>query len=111
MSQRSKRGTRRRGRPAPRSLSARIASGVAGALIGGAAGRALRPAARRVSRRLGVPAESMILVIEITAPVLLSMAAGRMAECTARRRGPHTTAEPRPDRLVPRGPRSAASRN
>ncbi|SEF84368.1 hypothetical protein SAMN04489712_102241 [Thermomonospora echinospora] len=123
MSQKSRKNRRTSARTAPgrRSLTVRIASGALGALAGGLAGRALRPAARQISRRLGVSAESMIRVVEITAPVVASMAAGQLAARGAARNRPHRarilrtrTARVRGSgrsRLIPQHPPSTASKN
>lgn len=62
-----------------RSPAARLARGAAGALAGGLAGRALRPVARRAARRIGLPAHSMIRVIEISAPLVTFLAVGGLA--------------------------------
>ncbi|ACY99270.1 LigA [Thermomonospora curvata DSM 43183] len=84
-------------------LGARIAAGALGALSGGLAGQAVRKAARR----WGIPAGSMIRVIEITAPVVMSLAAGRLAERGAALRsgGPSRAG----DRPLPRRPSATAA--
>ncbi|WP_146059067.1 hypothetical protein [Actinomadura rubteroloni] len=62
----------------------RLAGGVLGAVAGRFAARALRPLARRAAPRLGVRATVAIGLVEVVAPLALSIAAARMV----RRRAP-----------------------
>ncbi|TNY38433.1 hypothetical protein [Thermomonospora catenispora] len=84
-----------------RSPAARFARGAAGALIGGLAGRALRPVVRRAARRIGLPARSLIRVVEITAPLATLLAVGGLTGRGDRGRAPRR----RPSRRRAAAPR------
>ncbi|MBA9007518.1 hypothetical protein [Thermomonospora cellulosilytica] len=103
----------RRSGASRRSPAARLAQSAAGALAGGLAGRALRPVARRAARRIGLPAQSVIRVVEITAPVAAFLAVGGLAGRGGRgrtRRSAGARRAPR-GRLTPRQSPVTASRN
>ncbi|MFC9972482.1 hypothetical protein ACFVH6_16515 [Spirillospora sp. NPDC127200] len=73
-------------------MSARIGGGVAGAVAGRVASKALRPAARKMARRYGVPAEPMLRMVEVAAPVVMSMVMAGMSKRKARKQGAHDEA-------------------
>ncbi|WP_067489863.1 hypothetical protein [Actinomadura hibisca] len=74
------------------SMPARIGGGVAGAVAGRVASKALRPAARKVARRYGIPAEPILRMVEVAAPVALSMVMAGMSKRKARKQAAHGAA-------------------
>ncbi|MGI5167644.1 hypothetical protein ACQEU3_25160 [Spirillospora sp. CA-253888] len=81
-------------------MSARIGGGVAGAVAGRVASKALRPAARKMARRYGVPAEPMLRMVEVAAPVVMSMVMAGMSKRKARKQAAHGGA-PGPVAIAP----------
>lgn len=96
---------------AQRSVVPRIGGGVAGAMAGRVAARALRPAAARAARRFGLPAQPMMRIIEVAAPVAISIAAAQFAKRRASRSGKAAGGEPAALPLVPHQQPAALGRS